>query len=88
MNRLTINSLFGVYVVGLAALCVWQHSTMFAWPAGIVTGNLLASAIWAPIAVVHLDKLAKKHHREHMALIRKHHKEVKDAIQDSQTGGN
>jgi hypothetical protein len=67
--------LFVVYILVLAGICFWQHKILFAWPAGIVTGNLLASAIWAPLAVIHLDRLARKHHREHMALLHRHHQE-------------
>jgi len=47
-------------------------STLFSWPDGIVVGNLIASAIWAVPAVLHLDKLARKHHKEHMEAIRGH----------------
>lgn len=68
-------TLFWVYVVVLACLCAWQRSVLFAWPAGIVTGNLLASAIWAPLAVIHLDNLAVKHHKAHMNLMRAQHDE-------------
>ena len=75
-NRAVLTAIFAVYVVGLAVFCIIFHSVLFAWPAGIVTGNLLASAIWAPLAVIHLDRLARKHHRAHMALMRKHHKEL------------
>jgi hypothetical protein len=80
----------GIYVAALLAFCVWQHSTLFAWPEGIVTGNLLASAIWAPLAVIHLDKLARKHHREHMALLHRQHKERmgSDAVRDPEERGN
>lgn len=72
---------FVAYVAVLAGLCLWQRPVLFAWPAGIVTGNLLASAIWAPLAVVHLDRLARKHHREHMALLHRHHAAQLAAIQ-------
>lgn len=41
-------------------------ATLFTWPNGIVVGNLLASAIWAVPAILHLDRLARKHHKEHM----------------------
>lgn len=39
---------------------------IFGWPNGIVIGNLMASAIVGAIGFVHLDRLARKHHREHM----------------------
>ncbi len=77
-NRNLLTILFVVYIIGLTVFCVVFHRTLFMWPSGIVTGNLLASAIWAPLAVVHLDRLARKHHRQHMALMRKHHKELMD----------
>jgi hypothetical protein len=75
-NRNLLTALFVIYIAGLATFCILFHSVLFAWPQGIVTGNLLASAIWAPLAVVHLDRLARKHHREHLKLMRKHHKEL------------
>jgi hypothetical protein len=51
-------------------------ATLFRWPDGIVVGNLIASALWAIPAVIHLDRLAKKHHRIHMATLERHHREV------------
>jgi hypothetical protein len=54
--------------------------TLFSWPDGIVVGNLIASAIWAPTAIIHLDRLARRHHREHLALLHRHHREHLDAI--------
>lgn len=56
--------------------------TLFSWPNGIVVGNLIASAIWAPIGIIHLDRLARKHHAEHMTLLRKHHHEQMEALKD------
>jgi predicted ferric reductase len=82
-NRNLLTILFVVYIIGLTIFCVLEHRVLFAWPAGIVTGNLLASAIWAPLAVVHLDRLARKHHRQHMALMRKHHKEMLEHVDSS-----
>lgn len=40
--------------------------TLFAWPAGILLGNLLANLVWLPIqwAGLHL-KLAAHHNRVH-----------------------
>ncbi len=46
-------------------------TTLFSWPDGIVVGNLIASALWAPLALVHLDRLARKHHAIHMAELKK-----------------
>src|ERR1700691_5104089 len=80
MNKKILVVLFILYLVGLGIFCLVFHATLFAWPAGIVTGNLIASAIWAPLAVVHLDRLARKHHREHMSLLHKHHQEQMSAI--------
>ena len=74
-NNMLLRIAFVLYIAALAGLCVWQHRTLFSWPAGIVTGNLLASAIWAPLAVIHLDRLARLHHRQHMAQQRQHHLE-------------
>jgi len=86
-----IRAAFAFYVLVLAVICLWQHRVLFAWPTGIVTGNLLASAIWAPLAVIHLDRLTRRHHRdqslqaerhhaEHLALARAHHAEHMGAL--------
>jgi hypothetical protein len=75
-----LRAVFAAYVIALAAFCFVQDKTLFAWPAGIVTGNLLASAIWAPLAVVHLDRLARRHHREHLALMHRQHRQHMAAL--------
>ena len=80
MNKKLLALLFVFYLLLLAGFCIWQHATLFAWPAGIVTGNLLASAIWAPLAVIHLDRLARKHHADHLALLKKHHADMKKLV--------
>jgi len=36
---------------------------MFAWPDGIVLGNLIASALWAAPALVHVHLRLRKIHR-------------------------
>jgi hypothetical protein len=38
-------------------------STLFGWPNGIVLGNLLASALWATPALIHLHRKLDRHHR-------------------------
>ena len=38
--------------------------TLFEWPAGIVVGNLIASALWAAPALAHLHWLQARRHRE------------------------
>lgn len=38
--------------------------TLFAWPQGIVVGNLIASALWAAPALGHLHWLQARRHRE------------------------
>ena len=78
--KTSLRVLFAAYILGLVGLSAIFYKTLFAWPAGIVTGNLLASAIWAPLAVIHLDQLSRRHHREHMDLLRRHHREQLDAI--------
>jgi len=40
--------------------------TLFAWPNGIVVGNLIASAILGVPALLHLHWRITKHHREVM----------------------
>jgi hypothetical protein len=82
MNKKVLTGLFVAYLLGLTIFCIVQHETLFAWPGGIVTGNLLASAIWAPLAVIHLDRLAIKHHRAHLSLLKKQHKEQLDKMQE------
>jgi isoprenylcysteine carboxyl methyltransferase (ICMT) family protein YpbQ len=90
-NKRLLAALFTAYILALVIFCVIQHKTLFSWPAGIVTGNLIASAIWAPLAVIHLDRLAIKHHNahlallhkqhaEHLALIKRQHQELKDHV--------
>jgi hypothetical protein len=61
--------------------------TLFRYPDGIVLGNLIASAMWAPLGIVHLDRLAKRHHREHLALMRRHHRAHMAAIGAPLPGG-
>jgi hypothetical protein len=40
--------------------------TMFSWPNGIVLGNLIASALWATPALIHLHRKIDRHHRERL----------------------
>ena len=49
--------------------------TLFSWPNGIVVGNLIASAIWAPIGIIHLDRLMRRHHAQQLAQAAHHHRE-------------
>jgi hypothetical protein len=42
-------------------------STLFAWPNGIVVGNLIASALWATPALIGLHRKLDRHHAAHMA---------------------
>lgn len=51
-------------------------STLFSWPDGIVVGNLIASALWAFPAIIHLDRLARKHHKVHMEHIAALHRKI------------
>jgi hypothetical protein len=43
--------------------------TLFAWPGGIVVGNLIASVMWAAPALTHLHIKMNRHHREQGARI-------------------
>ena len=45
-------------------------ATLFSWPNGIVVGNLIASALWAAPALVHLHVKLNRQHREHLAAAR------------------
>jgi hypothetical protein len=38
--------------------------TLFRWPDGIVVGNLIASALWAAPALLHLHRKINRNHRE------------------------
>lgn len=40
--------------------------TLFAWPDGIVVGNLIASAMCVCLAAVHIERLLKRHHAQRM----------------------
>lgn len=61
--------------------------TLFGWPNGIVVGNLIASAIWAVPAILHVDRLMRRHHRERMDLARKHHEEITNQAPGESNGG-
>lgn len=39
---------------------LWQ---MFSWPGGNVLGNLVASALWATPALIHLHRKIDRHHQ-------------------------
>jgi hypothetical protein len=61
---------------------MWVHlfDTLFNWPNGIVVGNLIASAMCFVVAIVHLDRLAKKHHALLKAHINAQHEALKRHI--------
>jgi hypothetical protein len=42
---------------------LWE---LFYWPGGIVVGNLIASALWAGPALVHLHVKLNRQHAERM----------------------
>lgn len=51
-------------------------AVLFSWPDGIVVGNLIASALWAGPALLHLDRRMKKRHealKQHIARQLEHH---------------
>lgn len=62
----------------LAVLAAWTSiiPEMFSWPDGIVVGNLIASAMWAAPALVHLHKKLDAQHAEHMAQMARLHKHL------------
>lgn len=55
---------------------IWKQVVSAGFAVGVI-GNLVASAIWAPIALIHLHRKIDRQHREHMHLLRK------SAIMDS-----
>lgn len=55
---------------------IWRQVYSTGFAVGVI-GNLIASAIWAPMAFIHLHRKIDRHHREHMHLLRK------SAIMDS-----
>jgi hypothetical protein len=68
-----------IYLAGLVSIAIWQRHVWWPYPSGLVVGNLLASAIWAPIAggagVLHLDRLQRRHHLAHMKVLHRQHQE-------------
>ena len=54
--------------------------TLFEWPDGILLGNLIASALWAVPGILHLDRLARRHHREQSEQAARHHAEHMKAL--------
>lgn len=48
--------------------------TLFSWPDGIVVGNLIASALWAGPALLHLDRRMRKRHEALKAHITELHR--------------
>jgi hypothetical protein len=48
-------------------------SVLFSWPGGIVVGNLLASAMWAAPALIHLHRKIDRHHARVLAAVSQHH---------------
>jgi hypothetical protein len=59
-------TVYVIYYLSLVSACVIEYKVLFSWPLGIVVGNLLANCIWVPLQTLHLDQLARKHHRENM----------------------
>lgn len=53
---------------------------LFGWPAGIVVGNLIASALWAAPAAWHLHAKLNAQHRERLSQAARHHEQVLAAI--------
>ena len=56
---------------------------LFAWPQGIVVGNLIASVIWATPAFIHLHRRLGRQHAERLAQAARHHHEQMKAITGS-----
>jgi hypothetical protein len=71
---------FGGYGILLVVFTIVNHKVLIDGWNGIIVGNLLASAYWAPLGIIHLDNLARKHHKEHMAWL---HKQRKISSSDS-----
>jgi len=55
---------------------------MFRWPDGIVVGNLIASALWAAPALVHLHRKLDRQHAERGAEAARLLAEVGEARKD------
>lgn len=51
---------------------------LFSWPNGIVVGNLIASALWATPALLHLHRKIDRNHAEHLAAIERSQNAVRD----------
>lgn len=56
---------------------LWE---MFRWPDGIVLGNLIASALWAAPALLHLHRKLDANHAERVTQAAVHHRELLTAL--------
>lgn len=57
------------YLITGGTFTITEFHTLFAWPNGIVTGNLLASAFWATPVLIRMEMQNRKRHRELKAQI-------------------
>lgn len=63
------NALIVIALYAVALGVIWLirpalFHTLFSWPDGIVVGNLIASLMWLPTALIHLDRRAQARHEE------------------------
>lgn len=66
----SVYTVVSAYIGLLIFFTITYHNVLFHWPNGIVVGNLIANMMWAPLAFLHLDRLARRHHREHMEAVK------------------
>jgi hypothetical protein len=60
------------YVIVLAVLSVVFRRIFFNGWMALLWGNLIASAYWAPIALIRLESVAQRHHNLQMAIQQRH----------------
>jgi len=59
-------------------------SVLFSWPNGIVLGNLIASAMWAAPALLHLHRKLNRQHAQRLAQAAVYHRKQVQAMKDRQ----
>ena len=61
-------------------------AVLFSWPNGIVLGNLIASALWATPALLHLHRKLNRHHAQRLAQAAAYHRRQLQASKEHKCG--
>lgn len=75
MSKKAFILIAGGYLILLAIFTFIEHKVLVGGWQGIIVGNLLANAYWAPLGLLHFDRLSRQHHKENMEA----HKRTQDA---------